>query len=319
MSSLAIPIICSPDDADAFFGRGGAARAVFVDPGTGACAALVRPASGRAAAYCSACAPKWVRRALEAAGALYVAPRPQLKFSEESEKERYENATLRACTFGAAAHFAAQCGVVDAYQGPSVTLRLGGAAANSCFARAVLLCLREAGGAALWEREPAGGSGAVACVSDLPAAHEATARGHLRECLRQFDSSPEDERLVAAALLIVGRVMRAAAERAPDLSDGRQHDAQEFALRLLRALGHEPAFSTSPGLLEFAAGPVVLADVREAGAAPACARAVVAYAGNAASGHYTAHGRGGGGWTELPRGSGSTLGGRVVLTVSPRR
>ena len=297
---------CFPDEAP---------RALLVDPKTSSCAALVRLRGESAAAYCSPAAPQWLLDAARASGALFVSPRPRIHFfpNYDDDEDDYASRQLPACTFGEAAHFARAYGAegTGEYLGPEVTLRLAGGMSNSCFARSVLLCLRAAGASELWERDGAGPA-----VSDLPAAHEATARRHLRECLRQFDAEPSD-RLVAAALHIVGRVMRAANERAPDLCDGRQHDAQEFALRLLRSLGHEPNLESQPGVLVFGAGSVRLADTREAGAPLGVASAAVAYAGNATSGHYTAHAReaGGGGWRELPDGRVQSLGLRTVLSV----
>ena len=106
--------------------------------------------------------------------------------------------------------------------------------------------------------------------------------------------------MLSAALHLVGRVLRQAAERAPDLADGRQHDSAEFVLRLLRALGHEPAFRCDASHLWYeVAGRVRVAECRGAAEPPKSAVAAVAYTGSAVAGHYTGMLRGpGGGWGE---------------------
>lgn len=258
---------------------------VLLDERTGHAGA--RSASG--ACYTRG-APEWLRAAVGGERAIALDLSRGVKFFRAHDAP-YAVQLAVLCA-GAAAYFS-----LTGRAPPAAVVRLPLRQANNCFANAALQCLVRVSSPALWAAGPAE---AGAATSDLPAGLEALAKDHLREALRSF-SARQDATLVAAVKHLVGRVLVRAADKAQDFDDGAQHDSSEFVLRLLSSgldASPAPVPSARADALRWDVprGDFQFEELPRGAAPPPRAAAVVSHTGGAASGHYVAYIRHGGGW-----------------------
>lgn len=271
-------------------------RAVAVDPDTGCVMGVVLEDDRRVCAMCPKAAPRWMHEALHAVRAevVYVSPRPNLRF-ERGSQSNYADVQVPACTAGEAVHFSATYSGPE-YESPEVVLTLPIRHSNGCFVYAAASCMVRCGGGCVWEA----GEPVASRMTDMTPADEETTKRHLREAMRRFATTGSKDAL-AAARHLVGHVMRKAADKAPDLDDGGQHDAAEFLLRLLEALECEVRSSVAGEALRWEIPSARLAFEEVGGTQPPAAGAVgvVMHTGGAGGGHYTAYARGKDGWEAL--------------------
>jgi hypothetical protein len=283
-------------------------RAVVVDPDTATCMGVVVVDDAQVAALCPRSAPGWMREMLQGVRAevVYVTPRPRLKLARSGDPS-YTGLQVAACAAGEAAHFAASYAGLE-YEAPETTVYIPMRHSNNCFVHAALTCMVRCGGGVLWERC----GEQCTRMSDLSPGAEEVVKRHLRQCMLQFAAAGDKDALSVARHL-VGHVLRRAADKAPDLDDGGQHDVAEFLLRLLEAL-EANVRSTDRGASlrwEIAAAEVAFEEVSGLTGVPSDACAAVMHVGSATMGHYIAYVRSDSGWDSIEDG-------RVIRDATPR-